>query len=418
MSASACRMSIALASEPSSDPQLALVQLLDHIRSVLVSLLSYELQTPLPTLQIAIETLAEGESIPAQVQRRMLAIARTELKQLCNAVEGFLAYVSQVWSNTSGFLQSCSNSEVTDTFSSMFAVLPERPESCQSGLAMAQARLTHFLEGMGKSGKDSVRPITPQQIALLEQRQQQVLAIVNHELRTPLATLQVCLETLQHELQHSPDKRQTLVEVACEDLRRLCTLVRDLELLRRLEAGQVCFRSERIDLRSTLQATLSSFLKQTPETVLSHIWIEPSAGFSPLWADVDRLVEVLKRLLENACRFAAVSGEVKVQVKMMEKDSYSEETQGAKEASTLMIAISDTGRGISAEQLEHIFDCFHQEEGYLQRTTGGVGIGLTICRYLVEGMGGRIWAESPGKHQGSRFCFTLPVYRETELLIG
>ncbi|MDJ0706860.1 MAG: HAMP domain-containing sensor histidine kinase [Leptolyngbyaceae cyanobacterium MO_188.B28] len=418
MSASTCQMSVPLAIDPSPDPQLALVQLFDHIRSVLVSLLSYELQTPLSTLQIAVETLAEGEAIPAQVQRRMLAIARAELKQLCNTVEGFLPYVDQVWSNTSGFLQSHSNSAVTDAFSSMFAVLPEGLEFHQPSLEIAQSRLTHFLEGMRKSDNRAVRPITPQQIALLKQRQQQVLAIVNHELRTPLATLQVCIETLQHELQESSETRQTLIEVACDDLCRLCELVRDLELLRRLEAGQVCFRSEQVDIRSTLQATLSSFLKQAPEAVLSNIWIEPSAGFLPLWTDVDRLVEVIKRLLENACRFAAASGEIKVQVKRMGVDSNLQETQGPTGDSMLMIAISDTGRGISEEQLENIFDCFHQEEGYLQRTTGGVGIGLTICRYLVEGMGGRIWAESPGKHQGSRFCFTLPVHLETEVLIG
>ena len=73
------------------------------------------------------------------------------------------------------------------------------------------------------------------------------------------------------------------------------------------------------------------------------------------------------------------------------------------------ICIEDAGRGIDAEQLERIFDCFYQVESYLQRTIGGMGIGLTICRYLIQGMGGQIWAESAGARQGSRVCFTLPV---------
>ena len=126
-----------------------------------------------------------------------------------------------------------------------------------------------------------------------------MLAIVNHEMRTPLATLQVCLETLHHEPMQAVETRQTLIDVACDDLHRLCTLIGDLELLRRLETGQVCFQAERVDLSAVLQATLSSFLKQAPEDVLSNIRIEPSARLSPIWADGDRLVEVIKRLFRN-----------------------------------------------------------------------------------------------------------------------
>ena len=411
-------MSAALASEPSAIPQLALVQLLDHIRSMLISLLSYELQTPLSTIQIAAETLGEGDTVPAQVQRRMLVMALAELKQLGLSVERFLDYATQVWSRTLEFVQLQSKSTAALYLSSIFATLPGALQGYQPWMETAKTRLTHFLQAMGDEGNDITHEVSPQQLALLEQAQRQMLAIVNHELRTPLTTLQVCLETLQNETELPVADRQALLEVACEDLSRLCKLVQDLELLCRLEAGQVCFQTELVDLRATLQATLSSFLKQSPEDVLSNVWIEPTAHVSRLWVDGDRLIEVLKRLLENACRFTATTGEVRVKVKMTRTDFDDSGSQSSAEAYALMISISDTGRGIGSEQLEHIFDCFHQEEGYLQRTTGGIGIGLTICRYLVEGMGGQIWAESSGRHQGSRFCFTLPVYREMEELIG
>lgn len=397
-----------LVDQPSAPPQLALVQLLDHVRSALISLMSYELQTPLSTLQIAMETLAEGETIPAQVQRRMVKVAQVELKRLCYAVDIFLSYANRIWRITLEFLQS--QASPIDAAERIFAALPQELEHYRSWIEPPQAKLTNFMQGMEQQNHVPVHPLTPQQISLLEQRQRQILAIVNHELSTPLATLQVCLDTLQEDEQPHLETQQSILSVACDDLQRLCMVVHDLELLRRLEIGHVCFRHELIDLKATLQSTLNSFLKQTPKTMLSKISIEPigetTGCLSLLWADGDRLVDVVTRLLENACRFTASTGEVRVSITCLDNIASTDHH------STLQICIADTGCGIRSEQLDHVFDCFHQEEGYLQRTIGGIGIGLTICRYLVEGMGGKIWAESAGKHQGSQFCFTLPVQRE------
>ena len=406
---STCHMAPALAAEPSVMPQLALVQLLDHVRSALISLMSYELQTPLSTLQIAVETLAEGEIVPAQVQRRMMKVALTELKQLCHAVDIFLSYARQVWQITLEFLQA--PSEPMDIVDAIFSSLPQELEQYRPWIEAPRARLSHFMQSMAKKAHATKYSFTADQIALLEQRQRQILAIVTHELSTPLATLQICLDTVQYDELPADDAQHSILELACSELQRLCDLVRDLELLRRLEIGQVCFRTELVDLRATLQTTLNSFLKRAPKDIVSNICLELPPSFSMLWADGDRLVEVITRLLENACRFTSPTGEVRVNVTPKEI-SQNGGSKSSDQISTLQIAIIDTGCGISSEQLEHVFDCFHQEEGYLQRTNGGVGIGLTICRYLVEGMGGQIWAESAGKYQGSEFCFTLPVYQE------
>jgi signal transduction histidine kinase len=75
----------------------------------------------------------------------------------------------------------------------------------------------------------------------------------------------------------------------------------------------------------------------------------------------------------------------------------------------LAVQIADTGRGIEPDRLETIFERFHQEEGFLQRTVGGAGLGLAICRQLARQLGGRIWATSLGKGQGSHFYVTVPV---------
>lgn len=156
---------------------------------------------------------------------------------------------------------------------------------------------------MGNRGHDNAVPVSPQQVALLEQGRRQIFAIVNHELRTPFITLQVCLETLQSEEALFAEVQQALLEVACGDLKRLCAMVQDLELLCRLEARQICFQTEPLDLRATLQATLSRFRKQTPEDVLSNIWMESAACLFPAWASVSWL---LISILWSTSRFQLI----------------------------------------------------------------------------------------------------------------
>ena len=75
----------------------------------------------------------------------------------------------------------------------------------------------------------------------------------------------------------------------------------------------------------------------------------------------------------------------------------------------LEVVLADTGRGIDRASLEAVFERFYQEEGSLRRSVGGTGLGLAICRQIVNGWGGRIWAESEGKNQGSEFHFTIPI---------
>ena len=113
-------------------------------------------------------------------------------------------------------------------------------------------------------------------------------------------------------------------------------------------------------------------------------------------ADGDWLVEVLSKLLDNACKFTPAQGEITIK-------AHSNGTQ------MLEVTVQDTGRGIEPNRLEVVFDRFYQEEGALRRSQGGTGLGLAICRQIVNGWGGQIWAESAGKDQGSKFHFTVPI---------
>ena len=113
-------------------------------------------------------------------------------------------------------------------------------------------------------------------------------------------------------------------------------------------------------------------------------------------ADGEWVVEVIVKLLDNACKFTEPSGVITISAHAAGEDM-------------IQITIADTGRGIEPYRLEAVFDRFYQEEGALRRTTGGTGLGLAMCRQIIEGLGGRIWATSEGKDQGSQFHFTLPI---------
>ena len=104
---------------------------------------------------------------------------------------------------------------------------------------------------------------------------------------------------------------------------------------------------------------------------------------------------MIAKLLDNACKFTQADGEIAIAVKTND--------------SQIEVTVADTGRGIESSSLETVFDRFYQEEGALRRSAGGTGLGLAICRQVVKNWGGKIWAESPGKDQGSVFHFTIPI---------
>jgi signal transduction histidine kinase len=119
-------------------------------------------------------------------------------------------------------------------------------------------------------------------------------------------------------------------------------------------------------------------------------------------ADGEWLVEVLTKLLDNACKFTKPEEKITIKVENHPSSQF------------LEVIIADTGRGIEPNRLETVFDRFYQEEGALRRSAGGTGLGLAISRQIVKGWGGEIWAVSQGKNQGSEFHFTVP---KLELLI-
>lgn len=235
-----------------------------------------------------------------------------------------------------------------------------------------------------------------QQLEALERTRSNLIAITGHELRTPLSTIQVCLESLASEPDMPLELRQVMLNTALGDAERMRKLVQDFLTLSRLESGRVEWHLEAIALGECVDLALSSLKTRQTDLLLPTIKAQLPPDLPPVRADGEWLVEVLSKLLDNACKFTESNGRVVVAAQVNRKQM-------------VEVTIADTGRGIEPNRLEIVFDRFYQEEGALRRTTGGTGLGLAICRQIIQGLGGEIWAESNGKNQGSTFHFTLPL---------
>ncbi|MBW4471271.1 MAG: GAF domain-containing protein [Stenomitos rutilans HA7619-LM2] len=254
----------------------------------------------------------------------------------------------------------------------------------QIGVALIQAEAYAHLEDLN------------QQLAALDVTRSNLIAITGHELRTPLSTIQVCLESLSTEPDMPPELRQIMLQSALSDTERMRKLVQDFLTLSQLESGRVQWHLEPLPLQECVDLALSSLRTRQQQGDLPEITAQVPVDLPLVQTDGEWLVEVLSKLLDNACKFTDPQGRVVVQANQ----------NGGQ---MLEVTVADTGRGIEPNRLETVFDRFYQEEGALRRTTGGTGLGLAICRQIVTGLGGRIWAESSGKDQGSQFHFTVPI---------
>jgi two-component system, sensor histidine kinase len=234
---------------------------------------------------------------------------------------------------------------------------------------------------------------------LLELRERAVrqrdefLAMLAHELRNPLAPIRnavYLLSTLQHD---DPLflKCRTMID---KQARHITRLVDDLLDVSRLELGKVELRVERMDLNECVAAATESC---GPITNARRHMLELrlSKGLLPVRADPVRLEQAICNLIVNAAKFTPEGGQVEVETR--------------REGAFAVASVTDNGVGIKAEMLESIFDLFTQDSATIARTQGGLGIGLTLVKRLVELHGGSVHAFSEGLGSGSRFEARLPL---------
>ncbi len=271
--------------------------------------------------------------------------------------------------------------------------------------AIANQVAAAFIQGEAYNNLESLN----QQLAALERSQSNLIAIVGHELRTPLSTILVCLESLANEPDMPPDYQQSMLEIALTDLERMRLLIQDFLTLSRLEGGWMRWQLEPISLQTTLDLVISSLKEPSSSKTLPQILLQLPPDLPLVQVDGEGLTEVLAKLLDNACKFTNPDGKITISARIFNPEIPSSSQNQPNPKQMLEVIIKDTGRGIEANQLEAIFERFYQEENFLRRTIGGTGLGLAICRQIIQQLGGKIWAISAGKNKGSELHFTLAI---------
>ncbi|MDP9341463.1 MAG: ATP-binding protein [Actinomycetota bacterium] len=223
----------------------------------------------------------------------------------------------------------------------------------------------------------------------VERLRRDLVANVSHELKTPISALRAHLENLLDGVEQ-PDR--ATIQIMLQQSERLSRLVDQLLDLSRLESGDIPMERRAVALRP-LAAEVAS---EVGVALGGRVRIEVAVpeGIPPLWADRERVHQVLFNLLDNAVRFTPPEGVVRVSA--VRRDDVCE------------VSVADTGPGIPPEHLPLLFERFYRVESARSRGDGGTGIGLAIARSIVEAHGGRIWAESE-VGRGSVFRFELPL---------
>jgi two-component system sensor histidine kinase VicK len=277
----------------------------------------------------------------------------------------------------------------------------------------------------------------------LEKMKDEFISTVSHELRTPLTSLRASLGLISSgSLDKRPEKQRQMVEMAIGNCDRLVRLVNDIVDFDSVEKGRLPLHRQAIEAIDMLRRAAD-----VAHTAASQVHINFRIDASPalVLADPDRILQVLNELVSNAIKFSPPDTQIRLIAQPYIAPhaiatptaagvnlvgwGVSSSTQESFEPSVfapigpppsapsqldpatreeVCFIIEDRGRGIAPEKLEKIFDRFQQGDASDSRALGGTGLGLALCRSIIEQHGGRIWAES-APSQGSRFLFTLPA---------
>jgi len=213
---------------------------------------------------------------------------------------------------------------------------------------------------------------------------------VSHELRTPLTLIQGYAELLAYDMLNSPEKIKEAGEIILEHAQHLRHLVEQLLAFQRLQREGIQLKP--FDLREWLHHVFVAW-EPTMERAGLRLTMEVDDEVGWALGNPEYLRQVIDNLMDNARKFSKPGGEVRI--------------RAWKEGDEIYIAVSDQGIGVPPEKLPYLFERFYQVDGTATRRYGGMGIGLALCKEIVEMHGGRIWAESEGIGKGLTVTFTL-----------
>lgn len=227
-------------------------------------------------------------------------------------------------------------------------------------------------------------------------RKDEFLAMLSHELRNPAAAIGNAAQALSRLVNR--DKEQSLIGIVERQIGQLGHLLDDLLDVSRITQGRIEINRERLTLQSCIDIAL-----ETTQPLIQEKKHRLTLSMSPepLWVSADRvrLAQCIANLLTNAAKYTDPGGEI--QVRTLEENN------------AAIVSVTDNGAGMPPELIPRMFELFVQGERALDRSQGGLGIGLALCRMLTEMQGGTVTGSSPGVGQGSTFILRLPLAKET-----
>ena len=219
----------------------------------------------------------------------------------------------------------------------------------------------------------------------------QFIAMLGHELRNPLSAISAAAAVQQMPAADAQTQVRAR-EIVQRQLRHLTDIVNDLLDVSRLTIGKIALNRRPVDLAAAVGNVIASFRDAGRS---GHVTIESSLAPARVFADETRIEQVVVNLLDNACKYTPAGGRVEVRVEAVGDEA--------------VLSVKDDGTGISEDLLPHVFDLFAQGPRTIDRAQGGLGLGLTVVRRLVELHEGSVGVQSAGANHGSTFIVRLPI---------
>ncbi len=230
------------------------------------------------------------------------------------------------------------------------------------------------------------------EIKLLENVRKEFVANVSHELRTPLSMIKGYVETLLDGNIQDLELRQRFLRKIHKHSDRLARLLEDLLALSQLESGQIALNCGKVRLAGLVKRVFDDLHdRAVPRSIHLTADIEEEIE---IWADADRILQVIQNLVDNGIKYGSCQGRVCV-------------TASRSANASVIVRVADEGPGIPEDARERIFERFFRVDKARSREQGGTGLGLAIVKHIVQAHGGRVWLDDAD--EGAVFCFSVPA---------
>ena len=254
---------------------------------------------------------------------------------------------------------------------------------------------------------------TNRKLQKLERLKSEFISIVSHELRTPLTAIKNAMDIiLSGKAGDMTEHIEKFCSMGKRNAIRLTGIVNDLLDISKIEAGKMDFKFELTNIEPVIESVKNNLTEVAGEKQLTIIYSSEASNIE-VYADSNRIEQVLTNLVSNAIKFTPNAGQITitsrvVNARELQYDQSFEEDIKSLQGNYLQVCVEDQGIGIERKDLNHVFDKFAQIENSLSRQVGGSGLGLPIARQLIESHNGAIWCDSE-INKGSKFYFVIPI---------